>query len=207
MFVENTPIDNLQYLTYESGRDGSEEFEIISALTSSCRTLKGIHLFAEFDSSAVLLKSIECCRDLEYLGFGDQTGELVLEKSDILAISSLHQLSSLKIYGCDISDGAASALSKCRGLKELRMCYLADTTVLLANGRNLVILNLWEPSKEVVDGIVEYCPNLQYLVLVLDEDDDEMERMVVSLKNGLKMLAKLKVNMKSIRLGTDWNRY
>jgi hypothetical protein len=138
MFVENTPIANLQYLTYESGLDGSEEYEIVSALTWSYRNMKSIDLFANFESSASFLKIAEYCRDIENIKFADKGEELLLERSDILAISSLHQLSSLKIYRCKMADEAASALAKCRGLKDLRMFRLADPSVMSAIGRNLV---------------------------------------------------------------------
>jgi hypothetical protein len=85
---------------------------------------------------------------------------------------------------------------------------LADPSVLSAIGRNLVSLDLWEPSKVVVDGIVEHCPNLQYLEIWLEyKDEIEREGLVGELKNGLKKLAKLKVNGKYIRLGTDWEGY
>jgi hypothetical protein len=72
-------------------------------------------------------------------------------------------------------------------------------------GRNLISLKLCEPSKDVVDGIVESCPYLQYLEL--DDcicDDEEEEVSAGSIKGGLKKLAKLKVNDESIRLGTDY---
>jgi hypothetical protein len=73
---------------------------------------------------------------------------------------------------------------------------------------NLISLYLASPSKEVVDGIVEYCPNLQYLELDDVEFDEEVkEGLMGSLKYGLKKLAKLEVNDVSFRLGTDWEGY
>jgi hypothetical protein len=86
-----------------------------------------------------------------------------------------------------------------RGLNVFRISHLVDPTVLSAIGRNLIRLELMRPSKEVVDGIIEHCPNLQYLEL-----DRIMEGLAGSLKNGLKRLAKLKLNHMSVRLGTDW---
>jgi hypothetical protein len=75
-----------------------------------------------------------------------------------------------------------------------------------AIGRNLVRLELWNPSKEVVVGIVKHCPNLQYLELEV-VNEEVKKGLVGSIKNGLKKLAKLKVNGESMRLGTDWEGY
>jgi hypothetical protein len=100
--------------------------------------------------------------------------ELMFERSDILAISSLPRLESLKIYGCGMTEEAHSVLVRCKGLNTLFFPFPADPACLAAIGRKLVSLGLWAPSKEIVDGIVESCPNLQYLELdVADLDDDE----------------------------------
>jgi hypothetical protein len=104
-------------------------------------------------------------------------------------------------------DDALSAFVRCKGLKELRISFLAYPAILAAIGINLVRLNLWRPSKEVVNGIVEYCPNLQYLELDVEFDKEVMEGLVGSLKNGLKRLVKLKLDGKSMRLGTDWEGF
>jgi hypothetical protein len=84
---------------------------------------------------------------------------------------------------------------------------LVDPAILAAIGRNLISLHLLGQSKELVDGIVDYCPNLQYLELDVEIDEEVNEALMGLLKNGLKKLAKLKVNWDSERLGTDWEGY
>jgi hypothetical protein len=201
MFVENTPIPNLEFIRYASSREAEEEDEIIAAFALNYHTLVNVKLIVNFDSSASLLKIVECCRDLMRLVFADDGGGLILERSDMLAIASLPRLKYLGIR-CRLEDDALSALLRCKGMKELRIPSLTDPSILAAIGRNLVRLNLWIPSKEVVDGIVDHCPNLQYLEL-----DGVNEGLVGTIKNGLTKLAKLKMNGKSVRLGTDWEGY
>jgi hypothetical protein len=205
MFVENTSIPNLQILGYWSEREAVEEEEIVSSIVSSYRTLCSTKIVAKFESSASLLKVVESCRDLESLAFGNLGGGLILERFDILAFASLPRLKSLKIYGCEMAGDAGPSLSRCRGLKEIRIENLVDVTVLLSR-RDLARLRLDNPSKEVVDGIVENCPNLNYLVL---EEVELEEEDLAELKQSLmfKTLAKLKVNEESVRLGTDWEGY
>jgi hypothetical protein len=98
---------------------------------------------------------------------------LKLSNSDIRAIASL-PLWKLDIYHSRMANDAFSSLTRCRGLKGFHLWGLADPSVLAVIGKNLMSLTLYEPSKEVVDGIVEYCPNLQYLELESEElDEDE----------------------------------
>jgi hypothetical protein len=166
-----------------------------------------VTLFARFDSSAPLLKIVECCRYLESLVFVDPGGELALEKSDILAIASLPRLRSLTTV-CGVASEAFSALPRCRGLKNIALSSLVDPAVLTAIGRNLTNMTLWRASKEVADGIAENCPNLKILEFVdVGVDEEEMALMVGSIKSGLKKLTKFKINEESIRLGTDWEGY
>lgn len=149
MFVENTPIPNLQSLLYQSDRDAAE---IVSAIASSYRTLISIDIVAEFESSAGILKIVKGCSDLESLF--DVLGDgLILERSDILAIASLPRLCCFEVY-CRVTETANSALVRCRGLMELRVSSLIDPAVLAGIGMNLVVLDLRKPSREVVDGIV-----------------------------------------------------
>jgi hypothetical protein len=89
-------------------------------------------------------------------------------------------------------------------LKELRIYYLADPTVLTAIGKNLISLELGSPNEKVVDGIIKHCPNLEYLLKDVKFDDEVKDGMVRSIKSGLKKLAKFKLDDISIRLGTDW---
>jgi hypothetical protein len=205
MFVEDTLIPNLKILYYESDREAAEEEEIITAFATCYRTLVSVKLFAKFEASTSLLNVVECCRDLSCLVFENDGGGLILDRSDILAIASLPHLKSLDIE-CRLGDDSHSALVKCKGLKELRMDLLIDPTILAAIGWNLVSLVLWRPSKEVLDGIVEYCPNLEYLE-VEEVDEEVTDGMVGSLKSRLMKLVKLKVNWESVRLGTDWKGY
>jgi hypothetical protein len=208
-FVENTPIPNLNILYYESDREAAEAEEIISSLATSYRTLTSVKLFAKFESSASLLKVVECCHELERLVVGDEGDLLILARSDILAVASLPRLKYLEFGVCCFSDDAASPLARCKGLKELRLPSLADPTILAAIGKNLISLDLWKPSKEVVDGIVKHCPNLRYLELgSFDEVDEEVKEVFVgSIRNGLKKLAKFKLDNESIRLGSGWEGY
>jgi hypothetical protein len=207
MFVENSPIPNLNILNYCSERDGAEEEEIITAFASCYRTLSSVTLVAAFDSSVSLLKVVKCCRCLERLVFGGVGVGVELYRSDVLAVASLPRLKSLIIGGCLIAYYSFYGFVRCTGLKELQVPYFSDLTVLASIGMNLVSLNLLNPSEEVVNGIVEHCPNLQYLELDVEFDEEVMEGLVVSLKNGLKRLVKLKLDGKSMRLGTDWEGY
>jgi hypothetical protein len=123
-------------------------------------------------------------------------------------IASLPRLKSLTIGKyCYIDDEAVSALNRCRGLNHLGMVWRDGMRdVLRVVGRNLVSLVLWEMSIEEIDGVVEYCPNLQYLQVRIDERMlavrfDEVKQ---KLKDGLKRLTKLKLNGAPVRLGTDW---
>jgi hypothetical protein len=73
--------------------------------------------------------------------------------------------------------------------------------VLRVIGRNLISLELRKMSVEEIDGVVEYCPNLQYLNVTSrgvmnGERVDEVKQI---LRNGLKRLAKLKVHGAIVR--------
>jgi hypothetical protein len=138
------------------------------------RSLVDVHIIAKFESSTPLLKVVECCRELKNLVFGDRGRDLMLERSDILAVASIPRLRSLKIAGCGMTDEACSAISRYKGLNDLSLEFLADPAVLVLIGRKLVNLELLRPSKEVVDGIVDNCPKIQYLELDdVDFDDEE----------------------------------
>jgi hypothetical protein len=60
MFVENNPILSLRNLAYQSNL--YTDNEIVTLLASNCRELTRAKLVARFDSSAPLLKIIECCQ-------------------------------------------------------------------------------------------------------------------------------------------------
>jgi hypothetical protein len=97
MFIETAPILNLQSLFYHSDRGVGEDDEIVSAIASSYRTVTSFDSLADFESSASLLKIVECCRDLKKLAFLGMGGNLVMGHSDILAISPLPRLRSIMI--------------------------------------------------------------------------------------------------------------
>jgi hypothetical protein len=109
-------------------------------------------------------------------------------------------LKYLDISYCSVAVDALSALPRCRGLNELRVHYLVSLSVLLAIGKNLV------------DGIVDCCPNLQCLILtsvglegeVMVGDarleGEDLAKLKQSLKQGLKKLMKLNLNEEYVRL-------
>jgi hypothetical protein len=152
MFVENTPIPNIKRLRYVSVRGVTgveEDYEIIAAFATGYRTLVNVKLVAKFESSALLLKIVECCRDLERVYLNPQRNTLMLNRSDILAVASFPRLQSLDISGfIEVANDALSALVRCKRLKELMVNPLVDRAILEAIRRNLVWLNLRRPSKE-----------------------------------------------------------
>jgi hypothetical protein len=86
-----------------------------------------------------------------------------------------------------------------------------DLNDILPNiGRNLISLQYISSIsiQKAIDEIVEHCPNLQILDISLIElNEDTKDAAEDLIKRGLKKLAKLKVNHKSVRLGTDWKGY
>jgi hypothetical protein len=115
---------------------------------------------------------------------------------------TLPRLRFLKIR-CKMDDDAALPLARCKILTHL---ILESTKLKIAFPLpvNLVRLYLWEPSREVVDGIAENCPDLRDLHVRLDEaDKGDRDLIRLSFKNGLKKLAKLFVNG-LVQLGTTW---
>jgi hypothetical protein len=85
--------------------------------------------------------------------------------------------------------------------------------ILSSIGRGLVVLEYSpeKPNLDVADMIVKNCPILQILEINEDEGFEAEEECWTAIENrlkgGLKKLAKLKVNRKSIKLGTDWEGY
>jgi hypothetical protein len=135
--------------------------------------------------------------------------KLKLNREDYLTIAnSLPRLKILEIFDCGEVQDSIFAITRCKRLKELRVNDLKDPKVLQTIGRGLILLELWYPSKEVVDEIIEQCPNLQYLWLEFVElEEGAQEELVGSLKDGLKKLAKLQITKEFVRLGTDWEGY
>jgi hypothetical protein len=85
------------------------------------------------------------------------------------------------------------------------------TSVLRGIGRNLVTLELEEFKTEVIDVLVENCPNLHHLDVWVFADvdlgEEAFELIERKLASGMKRLAILKVNGVYARLGTDWEGY
>jgi hypothetical protein len=206
MFVVSVPIPNLRSFGnfyWFGNRD------ISMSVAINYPTIERLLLSDDYDSSATLLKFVECCRGIEELSFFSD--EMKLTRSDIEAIASLPRLKSLNIR-CRIAEDAVSALSRCRGLKHLALGRESfDLTSILPNiGRRLVSLDYVSSTSIMgtVNFIVEHCLNLQILDLRWIEREDANRAVAVdSLKRGLKQLSKLKLNHKSVRLGTDWEGY
>jgi hypothetical protein len=206
MFVVSVPILNLHSFCNTCWY-GNED--IVSAVAISYPTIKRLRLEDTYDSSATLLKFVECCRGIEDLFFFSDHTELT--RSDIEAIASLPRLKSLNIR-CRIAEDDVSALSRCRGLKHLAYGRGSiDLNDILPNiGRNLISLQYISSIsiQKAIDEIVEHCPNLQILDIgSIGRDDGMIAAAVDSLKRGLKRLSMLKVNWMSVRLGTDWEGY
>jgi hypothetical protein len=207
-FMESTPIPNLKSFRFTSYANAPvEDINIVdAAVTNYGRTLINLNLSECYVSSANLVKIAEICRVIEKLSLSFILN--IFSLSDMKIIASLPRLKSLKIGEyCRFADGSMIALARCRGLNHLSV-YLQDglIDVLRVIGGNLVSLELWDMNLEVIDSVVEYCPNLQYLEMrivgrMLAVRVDEAGQ---KLKNGLKRLAKLEVNGAYVRLGTDW---
>jgi hypothetical protein len=211
MFVVSVPILDLHSFSNSFFVRSGEEY-IVSAVATNYPTITRLRLDDDYDSSATLLKFVECCRFIEEISFCETSGnDLKLNHSDIEAIASLPRLKSLNI-NCHIADDDVSALSRCRGLKHLILGResIDLTNILPYIGGNLVSLD-YNSSTSImgtVNVIVEHCPNLQILDLRwIGREDANTAVAVDSLKRGLKQLSKLKLNHKTVRLGTDWEGY
>jgi hypothetical protein len=143
-----------------------------------------------------------------------------LNLSYLSDIVSLPRLKSLN-FNCRVAKDAISTLSRCRGLKHLALRHGSfDLNKLLPTiGRKLASLEYTSstPFLETVEAIVEHCPNLQMLDLGCEEFAAETKAAAVDLiKGGLnklsklkmfKKLSKLKVDVMTVRLGTEWEGY
>ena len=136
--------------------------------------------------------------------------DLNLELVDIHAIATLPRLKSLDIsFGFTVGDGALSGLSRCRGLRRLalesRGIYASGLDdVLPIIGRRLLYLDLGDCYASTALDVVKHCPNLEYLALRID---NHANISTAEFKSGLKRLAKLELNVRSILLGTEWEGY
>jgi hypothetical protein len=209
MFVVSVPIHNLHSFNNGCFGETAVDSDIVSAVAINYPSIKRLRLDDLFNSSATIIKFVQCCRDIEDLFLN--VDEMELTRSDIEAIASLPRLKSLNI-NCEIASGAVSALSRCRGLKHLAVDGFEsfDLISILTSVRNLVSLEciFSTPFMEAIDAIIEHCPNLQMLNLGYGELGVEKKDAAVDLlKGGLKNLSKLTLNKVSVRLGTDWKGY
>jgi hypothetical protein len=166
MFVVSVPISNL--ISFSNSFFGSrvDESDIFQAVAINYPTIKILSLKERYNSSATLLKFVECCREIEELSLSDYSGGLALDRDEFEAIVSLPRLKSLNI-DCRISDDGVSVISQCKGLKHLALGRgsIDLTNILFAVGVNLVSLDYNSSTSilETVDAFIEHCPNLQML--------------------------------------------
>jgi hypothetical protein len=216
MFVENTPIPNLQTLDYTSqNRVGGEE-ENVSAFASRYCTLITVNIVANFESPSSLLKFVECCPYIESftfkeigVAFGlphlDNGNSLIMSQSVVKAISSLPRLKEL-VLGCLIPNDSIPFLMKCKRLEHLRLLkgYVDISALLPVIGGQLVSLYTLYPNK----GILQYCPNLRSLETLYEHANVEVcQEFRDAPKNELKRLSSYKISGYPVRLGTDWEGY
>jgi hypothetical protein len=217
LFIESIHIPNLNSFSFPGYY--VESFVNAAGLNYG-RSIKDLRL-SMFVSSENIIKIVRGCPLLERLAF---FMDAKFSISDMSAIASLPRLRYLEFRSCRaVADGAFIALAECRELKylnirsrDLKLNNSDLKRVLRVIGRNLIgliLLDMSVDSTERTEGIVEYCPNLQYLDLKINQDYDPekmrygqiIESNRQMLKAGLKKLAKLRVNDVSVRLGTDWN--
>jgi hypothetical protein len=219
MLVDQAPIHNLSKLNY-NGYWGmpSEKSEVILSIAMKCRALKSISLNAEFESWDCIHKVVEFCRVLEEVSLNIEDVSLLqftsLKKSEFVAIASLPRLKSLDLRSCEIEDGAASPLARCKGLRHLRgVSFKLLGDVLPEIGGSLISLECGiaiKNGRRGLERIVEYCPNLEYLEVDLKGEgmwdrNTRIDREVIRfVRREMKKLAKFEFDGRAVRLGTDW---
>jgi hypothetical protein len=206
MFVDNTPILDLQSLIIDSNCDFDANELIILAVAMNYKTLKSIDFSSGLDSSESLLRVVESCRDLERLILNVFDDEWKLVSSDIEAFASLPRLKYLDLRLCGLADEAVSTLSRFKQLNHLGIDWregLID--VLQVIGKGLVSLELRDATAESCLGLYASCPNLQYMKLFGDNLKDEgmLGSLVKGFKKRMKRLGSVNVNYTAIRLGID----
>jgi hypothetical protein len=119
--------------------------------------------------------------------------------SDVKVIASIPRLKYLIVE--DLAEGAGSSIALFKNLTHLDVGWdkglVEALSVIGANPRSLVLRGM---GIENIGVIAEHCPGLKYL-------DVDIENAIELVKYVLKKLAKLKVNGKSVRLGTDWEGF
>jgi hypothetical protein len=201
-FLKFVGVSNLLELSYASQDDTAQDSEdIIIAIALNCPNLTSIRLEAKFDSSASIVKLVECCSDLKRLIYHNKNGSLKLSRSDIF---SLRRLKGLDI-DCPVEADAVSAFKIFDKLKSLRIVDWGLSEVIRTIGGNLVYLEIGRVSAAVLKVIVKWCGNIKYLEISGRGDVIGTGVEVgLALKKKLKKLAKLRVNGVCVRLGTDW---
>jgi hypothetical protein len=201
MFIDNTPIPNLQSLKYWSWspRPDHEDSVIISSFAVNYATLKAVDLLTAFFSSDSLERIAECCTALEKVilrGFGEYYNGFI-DRSVFEAISSLPRLKFLQIDGFYIPGDAVSPLARCRELKNLHIWldFSSLRPILSVIGGQLDSLGSREMNYESVDEIVECCPNLTSLYFVEPSPNKEIQSACERvLKRGLSWLGYVEVD-------------
>jgi hypothetical protein len=221
LFIENSAILNLKSFSYSNETGGEDDEELVNlAIEHYGGSLVSLHLDCNVSSDNLIkiADKIPTLVDLK-IGYTKDGDEISLPA--IEAISSLPHLKRLKtgppawfpVYLL-IADGAVSAFARCHELKHLSLRCENEIkneelkAVLCGIGGNLDSLALWGVNAEVIDMIVKNCGCLRYLeleVFMMESDEVKVEAMKQKLKSGLKMLAKLKLNGVSVRLGSDWD--
>jgi hypothetical protein len=207
MFINNTPIPDLQAVKVCAEDDDDEvvDFTIVNAIASNYRTLINLNLRECCVSSTNLLKIVECCPYVEKIAFYSHHPS-DLKRSDIEALASLPNLTSLDIRGYAVIK-VLSSFVLLKGLKNLGMRWLEGLSdVLPIIGRNLLSFDVRYSEAEAWMAFYANCPNLQYL------GDHHIaagtvDKLNSGLRKSLKKLASFKVGSGSVRLGTEWEGY
>jgi hypothetical protein len=171
MFVEQAPIQNLSYLTHGGGFwDVADPSEIISAIAMKSRSLRSVCTSADLDSWDFIHSLSKYCRELEKIVIWDGNNSTSISEVEFAAIASLPRLNSLEVY-CWYDDGSISPLARCKGLKVLGGIHIDSLSESLpAIGRNLSSLSCCGmDGLEGLSAIVKYCPNLEYLDVMIGE--------------------------------------
>jgi hypothetical protein len=175
------------------------------AAATNYPALASIQVNGNITSSASILKIVECCPDIESLAIDDRSQLLELSVSDVRALASLPRLH----FGCIVDNDGVAALTRCSRLKRLAISWSAGlATVLEVIGQSLTGLDVWGPSVEAINVIIELCPNLTYLEFSGWDVDKETRILAIdSVKKGLKRQSRFTVNGRKISLGTKWKGY
>jgi hypothetical protein len=171
MFVDRTPIPNLQSLKYWSNRAPGQ---IVTSLAMKYRSLTRVILRAIFNSSSSLLKIVECCRDLKKLTFRNIGNDLILLLSDFDATASLPILNSLDLSNISATDIDVFQLSRCKEVEDLHlgMGNAILRPILSVIGESMKSLSLPDMSVEAVKIVIECCPNLECLAFIDPNPDN-----------------------------------